>query len=249
MDSAATRPWIVSLQGFDGPLDLLLHLIKENQFDIFDIPIAAVTEQYLDYLDMMRVLNLEVAGEYLVMASELGLIKSRMLLPPAHDEEDCEQGPDPREELMRRLLEYRLFKEASLALAERDVLGRDTFTREAGEEPTQTVSPAAREIEKSDVWVLLGALRDILRRRGQRIDEPIELELEAYNIEEKMDEITDRLRRTGSLCFDELLPPRCSRFDIVVTFLAVLELVRTGVIEVVQTKPFSTIVLRFHHDG
>ena len=124
----------VLLDVFEGPLDLLLYLIKKNEVDIYDIPIAVITEQYLDYLDVMKALNLDVVGEFLVMASTLTAIKSRMLLPPSKDEEESGEEIDPRAELMEHLLEYQRYKEAAHQLKERELLEKDIFTRIQSEE-------------------------------------------------------------------------------------------------------------------
>ena len=121
----------IKLDIFEGPLDLLLYLIRKNEIDIYNIPIALITEQYLEYLDMMRSLNLDLAGEYLVLAATLIHIKSRLLLPPVEGEEEGEEGEDPRTELVQQLLEYQTFKEAALSLEDRPLLDRDVFTRGA----------------------------------------------------------------------------------------------------------------------
>ena len=121
----------IKLDIFEGPLDLLLYLIRKNEIDIYNIPIALITEQYLSYLDMMRSLNLDLAGEYLVLASTLIHIKSKMLLPPVEGDDEEEEGEDPRAELVQQLLEYQAFKEAALRLEDRPLLERDVFTRGA----------------------------------------------------------------------------------------------------------------------
>src|SRR5918996_2365413 len=147
----------VQLEIFEGPLDLLLHLIKKNQVSITDIPIAAITEQYLATLELMQSLNLDVAGEFLVMAATLIHIKSRMLLPAGDDEADEDEGVDPRDELVRRLLEYQRFKEAADQLERREILTRDVFVRSAA--PVEEVGPAGfRELS---VIELLAALQRV----------------------------------------------------------------------------------------
>ncbi len=129
----------IKLDIFEGPLDLLLYLIRKNEIDIYNIPIALITEQYLEYLDLMRSLNLDLAGEYLVLAATLIHIKSRMLLPPVEGDDEAEEGEDPRAELVQQLLEYQAFKEAALNLEERPLLERDVFTRGAPpEEPRRS---------------------------------------------------------------------------------------------------------------
>ena len=155
----------VKLDVFEGPLDLLLHLIKKNEVEIVDIPIATITEQYLAYLDMMRELNLDIAGEFLVMAATLTLIKSRMLLPPSEDEEDDEEA-DPRAELVQQLLEYQRYREAALALAERPLLHRDVFVREP-RRWTRRRTPAAGELPRLQ-GDGVGAARSLPRRPQAR---------------------------------------------------------------------------------
>jgi segregation and condensation protein A len=226
---------------FEGPLDLLLHLIKKNEMDIFDIPIALITEQYLEYLDLMRELDIEIAGDYLVVASELGLIKSRMLLPR---EESCEgkDEVDPREELVRRLLDYQRYKEASSLLEERVILGRDTFTR-LNPLPQGYGEESGGELERMDVWMLAVAVQGILRRKTVSNDKPVQLEMEPLTLEEKIEEINLVLRRRKRLFFEELIIHEPSRFNVVITFLAVLELIRRMIIGVFQELPFSRIEL------
>src|SRR5512135_2949259 len=153
----------VKLDVFEGPLDLLLHLIKRNEVEIVDIPIAGITEQYLAYLEMMRELNLDIAGEFLVMAATLTLIKSRMLLPPSEGDEEEEEA-DPRADLVRQLLDYQRYREAALELSERPLLHRDVFVRE----PFMDVDEVPEAVEpgrlKVTVWELLEAFRAVLKR-------------------------------------------------------------------------------------
>lgn len=243
MDSP-TNPCLVKIEAFEGPLDLLLHLIKKNEVDIYDIPIALITEQYCDYLDMMSVLNLDLVGEYLVVASELGLIKSRMLVPREMLEDETQEVEDPREELVRRLLEYQRFKDASTDLSARDMVGRDVFVRD-WEDPS-LMNGMNKQVAKGDVWLLIGAMRGVLQRAKEQEDSGIQFELELITIEEKIDEITRRLQNVNRVIFHELFSPGSTRFTIIVTFLAILELVKKTVISVVQDSPFSEIELSYN---
>src|SRR5262245_31354168 len=166
-------PYRVQLDVFEGPLDLLLHLIKKNEVEIVDIPIAIITEQYLAYLEVMHELSLDVAGEFLVMAATLTLIKSRMLLPPSEDED--EEEPDPRAALVQQLLEYQRYREAALALSERPLLNRDVFVREPLAESSESAgaSDQAAPLQVS-VWELLEAFRAVLKRaRPEAVHEVI----------------------------------------------------------------------------
>jgi len=153
------EPCLVKVQLFEGPLDLLLHLIKKNEVDIYDIPIAKITEQYIEYLEFMKVLNLQYAGEYLVIAAELSLIKSKMLLPKPVIEEEEE---NPRDELVRRLIEYQVYKDASIDLLGKDILGRDVFKREYIE--TSLEYDEEVELVPVDLWALIEAFREFYQR-------------------------------------------------------------------------------------
>jgi segregation and condensation protein A len=228
----------VQLENFEGPLDLLLHLIKKNEVSISDIPIATITEQFLATLELMQTLNLDVAGEFLVMAATLIHIKSRMLLPLSEGEaEDEEEGGDPRDELVRRLLEYQRFKEAASELEQRDVLTRDVFAR--GAAPSETPQPAPfRELS---VFELLTALRRVLERLPK--DEFHEVTLEKITVREKMTLLLDRLDAHGQVWFESLFSDARSRMEVVVTFLAMLELVKMRAIRILQESPQGPIAI------
>jgi len=218
-------------------LDLLLHLIKKNELSITDIPIATITEQYLSTLELMQGLNLDVAGEFLVMAATLIHIKSRMLLPPGEDEDEEEEEGDPREELIRRLLEYQQFKEAAEELERRELLSRDVFVRrsEAPEE-AETVG-----FESLSLFDLLSALRHVLERfPEERIHE---VTLDTISVREKMSFLLDELRRRGKVIFQSLFETATSRLEVVVTFLAMLELVKIRAIRVWQEERIGPVVI------
>jgi len=232
------RPTVtVKLARFEGPLDLLLHLIKRDEIDIYDIPIAHITQQYLAYIELMRALDLEIAGEFLVMAATLMRIKAKMLLPlPAVGEEEDEG--DPREELVQRLIEYRQFKEAAQTLKLKEGERRLLFERgmvpgedEAGPLP---LAPAT-----------LFDLLDALNRVMSRVSEPpvYEVQGELYDVEDKMSLIARTVAEQGSVSFTELLLKCRARSEMIVTFIALLELIKLGQVTVIQSQNFADIVL------
>jgi segregation and condensation protein A len=226
------------LEIFEGPLDLLLHLIKKNEVNISDIPIATITEQYLATLELMQTLNLDMAGEFLVMAATLIHIKSRTLLPESDAETDeDEEGGDAREELMKRLLEYQRFKEAADELGQRDVLTRDVFVRATA--PTEKPLPTAfRELS---VFELLTALRRVLERLPK--DEFHEVTLEKITVREKMTLVLERLRVDGQVMFESLFTDAGTRMAVIVTFLAMLELVKIRAIRIFQDRLDGPIII------
>jgi segregation and condensation protein A len=216
-------------------LDLLLHLIKKNEVSITDIPIATITEQYLATLEVMQTLNLDVAGEFLVMAATLIHIKSRMLLPATDAEEDEEEGADPRAELVRRLLEYQRFKDAADQLERREVLTRDVFVRSAA--PAEEIpAPGFREVS---IFELLTALKRVLDRLPK--DVVHEVLLEKITVREKMTLLLDHLRNHGKTLFESLFAEVKSRMEVVVTFLAMLELVKMRAIRIFQEEATGPI--------
>ncbi len=230
-----SQAYTVRLDMFEGPLDLLLHLIKKNKLNITDIPIALITEQYLETLKLMKVLNLEIAGEFLLMAATLLHIKSKMLLPASSEGEE-EEEVDPRAELIRRLLEYQKYKEASQELEKRPLLDRDVFTRAASQERED---PEEEKIEVN-LFELLEALRQVLERA--KIEAFHEVTLESVTVEEKIQEILSVLQREKrSMAFQTLFPEESSRRIIVITFLAILELVKIKAVRIFQGAPFETI--------
>ena len=228
----AGSAYAVKLPVFEGPLDLLLHLIRLNEVEITDIPIARVCEQYLEYLDLMRELNLDVAGEYLLMAATLAWIKSRMLLPPEPGEGDAEEV-DPRAELIARLLEYERFKEASEELAGRRWLGRDVFAAQGPE--LEPPPEGEREIE-AGLFDLVEAFRRALAAAPTR-GRAHEIETEPITVRERVIAVMRLLETRESVPFEDALadaPGPPSRALIVTTFLAVLELTRLAALRVFQ---------------
>ena len=225
----------VQVEIFEGPLDLLLHLIKKNEVSISDIPIATITEQYLATLEVIQAFNLDVAGEFLVMAATLIHIKSRMLLPLTDAEEDEEEGADPREELVRRLLEYQRFKDAADQLERREVLTRDVFVRSVA--PAEEVpAPGFREVS---VFELLTALKQVLDRLPK--DVVHEVMLDKITVREKMTLLLDHLHAQGKTLFESLFAEVKTRMEVVVTFLAMLELVKVRAIRIFQEEATGPI--------
>jgi segregation and condensation protein A len=230
----------VQLPVFEGPLDLLLHLIKKNEVEIVDIPIAAITEQYLAYLEMMRELNLDIAGEFLVMAATLTLIKSRMLLPPSEGGEEEEEA-DPRANLVRQLLEYQRYREAALALSERPLLHRDVFAREPLLD-VEGVEGADEPLRlKVTVWELLEAFRAVLKRA--RPEAVHEIVAEQMSLRHRVRTLLQTLGVARSIEFDSLFDEDVSRADIIVTFLALLELMKMGAVRATQEERYGRIVI------
>ncbi len=230
-----TRSYTVRLDMFEGPLDLLLHLIRKNEINVFDIPIALITEQYLQYLKMMKELNLDIAGDYLLMASTLLQIKSKMLLPVSSEEEE-EGEEDPRAELVRRLLEYQRYKEAATELERRPMKDRDFFVRSVPEDATEPLE----ERFEVNLFELLEAFRQVLAR--VKSESVHEVQLEPITVEEKIEQILSLLQKEKrSIAFHHLFPENVTRPVVVVTFLAILELVKTKLVRVFQMAPFDTI--------
>jgi segregation and condensation protein A len=231
----------VALPNFEGPLDLLLHLIKEHELDIFDIPIALVTEKYLEYLAMMREVNLEIAGEFLVMAASLAHIKSRLLLPVPEPQGEAEpEGQlDPRAELVRRLLEYQKYREAGASLASRSILNRDVFVRRA-REPRAPQPDDDLGLVEIDVFRLIQALESALQRVGPELRH--EIVRERVRISDAIHAIIDRLQREGTVSFLSLVQNR-ERNEIVATFLAILEMCKLKLIRLTQDGAGGEILL------
>ena len=230
----------VKLEVFEGPLDLLLYLIKKEEVDIYDIPIERITTQYMEYLSLMQLLNLEVAGEFLVMAATLMYIKSRMLLPADQQvtAADEEEGEDPRWELIRQLVEYKKFKDAAQQLSRREEEQANLFPRRTGD----TEPGADQEIPLAEVSIfdLINAFHEVLKRTSSREDfrEIIE---EAFTVSDKIEEILYTMRDRLDILFSELFAAAASRAEVVVTFLALLELIRLKRLKVRKEQSFGEI--------
>ncbi|HUF24718.1 MAG TPA: segregation/condensation protein A [Vicinamibacterales bacterium] len=227
----------VRLANFEGPLDLLLHLIKQHELDIYDIPIAIVTKQYLDYVNVMQELDLDIAGEFLVMAATLIHIKSRMLLPrPDPRQEDPEE--DPREALVRRLLEHQKFKAAAELLHEKETLRSAQWTRPDERVADAAGEPVEPEIEV-DLFSLMSAFRQVLERAKQRPQMP--LPAEHIPIETRIEQLLARLSVTEACGFEDLFEDVHSKAGMIVTFLALLEMIRLKLVRVFQGGAFGEI--------
>jgi segregation and condensation protein A len=237
-----SEPYGVRLEVFEGPLDLLLYLIRKNEIDIYDIPVAEITRQYMEYVEVIQELNLEQAGDFLLMAATLMKIKSQMLLPRQEGEE--EEG-DPREELVRRLLEYQQYKEAAGWLGEQEAACRDIFYRGAFQDPlwgVQRESDGLRQVALFDLMAAFKqALESALRVTYHRIEE-VEV-----SVEERIAFVAETLEKRGQVLFFDLVSGT-PRLVIVATFLAILELLKQGRILIRQTQPYEEIWLYWRED-
>jgi segregation and condensation protein A len=223
----------VFLEAFEGPLDLLLYLIKRQNLDILDIPIAAITEQYMEYIALMKDLRLELAAEYLVMAAMLAEIKSRMLLPRPREDEENEE--DPRAELIRRLQEYERFKKAAQDIDEMPRMERDYFQTEIAV-PDKHID---RPLPDVDLKELIVAFHDVLRRADMFSSHHIQRE--ALSVRERMSSILERIKTDRFIEFTELFTIEEGRMGVVVSFMAVLELIKETLLELVQADPYGPI--------
>jgi segregation and condensation protein A len=226
-------PYKVKLEAFEGPLDLLLHLIKKEELDIYDIPIARVTRQYLEYMELMRMLDLDIAGEFLVLASDLMRIKARMLLPKP---EEMEEEGDPRAELVRRLLEYRKYKEVAADLKGREGERLGIYTR--GWTPEVTDEPIV-EMQETSIFQLLDVMRTVMFRFGQ--EDVHKVAREEIKVEEKMEELKSALASVDGVAFRSFVDSCDSKLEVLVVFIALLELIRLGLVMVYQKTQFGEI--------
>ena len=227
----------IRLLNFEGPLDLLLHLIKKHELNIYDIPITLVTQQYLEYLDLMQEMNLEVAGEFLVMAATLIHIKSRTLLPrPDPTQDDPEE--DPREALVRRLLEHQRFKAAAELLHEKEIQRSAMWHRPDGR-VAEVVGEAPEPEVEVDLYSLMAAFRQVLERARAR--PKVILPAEQMPIETRIEQLLARLSETDACGFEDLFADVQTRAGMIVTFLALLEMIRLKVIRVFQGGSFGEI--------
>jgi segregation and condensation protein A len=227
----------VFLEAFEGPLDLLLYLIRRQNLDILDIPIAEITRQYMRYIELMRELQLELAGEYLLMAATLAEIKSRMLLPRPQSESG-DDGLDPRAELVRRLQEYERFKQAAADIETLPRVDRDTFPAsvELGERRVVRLLP---EVTLQEMLV---ALKDVLERADMFAHHHVSRE--RLSVRQRMSDVLGALRSQAFVEFTRLFRPEEGRMGVTVTFSAILELLREGLLEIVQAEPFAPIHVR-----
>ena len=223
---------------FEGPLDLLLHLIKEQKMDIYDIRIAEITKQYLSYLDLLSELNLEMVGEYLVMAAELAKIKSKTLLPIPETEEDVltAAGEDPRAELMRRLLEYQRYKEAAFELRQKEYDQQQLFSR-TGEVVLENSEEEL--LIEANVFDLLTAFQKVLKEKSFKKN--YEIKVTTLSVSDRISGILEILNASESVTFDSLFTSLNTKQEVIVTFLAILELMRMQLIRSQQVRQFDVI--------
>jgi len=226
----------VFLEAFEGPLDLLLYLIRRQNLDILDIPIADITEQYMGYIAMLDDRQFELAAEYLVMAAILAEIKSRMLLPKLHSDDEDED--DPRAELVRRLQEYERFKQAAENLDDLPREGRDFVVAEA----FMTERHVVQIPPEVDLGDMLDALRDVLSRA--ELFSHHQIQSEPLSVRERMTSIIDLLRKNPYMEFQFFFKPEEGRMGVVVTFLALMELIRERIVDMVQHEPFGQIYVK-----
>jgi len=224
----------VILEAFEGPLDLLLYLIRKENLDILDIPIADITRQYVEYIELMQVMQLELAGEYLVMSAMLAEIKSRMLLPRPPSAEEGEED-DPRAELVRRLQEYERYKQAAEDIDALPQLGRDVFQAHA-DGPDHRPVRLPPEVDLKD---LIAAFQQVMQRASMYAHHHVQME--SLSVRERMSSILGRVSASGFTAFSDLFTLEEGRMGVVVSFLAVLELVKESLIELTQSEPFAPI--------
>ena len=221
---------------FEGPMDLLVHLIKKNEVDIYDIPIAMVTEQYLTYLEWLKSMNIDFAGDFLVMAATLTHIKSRMLLPTVSDEDDDE---DPRMEIARPLAEYLQLKSAAEELSRRALLGEDTFVRQPAE--VRDLVPRDEEFIKIGLFELIDAFQQILKNISA--EERLELTSDSISVKDRITELVDLFEEKKSLTFNELFECAPTKSYVIITFLAILEMVKLCLVRLAQHSQTGLIRL------
>lgn len=234
------QPYQVRLEIFEGPLDLLLYLIRQEELDIYDIPIARITQQYLEYIEIMKALDIELAGEFLVMAATLLKIKSKLLLP--HHVEIEGEMEDPRKDLVRQLLEYKKFKEAASRLEDREEVQRLMFPRPKGAIEKQEQADAEPPVPEVGLYELLSAFRQVV----ERIDKVRLYEIvgEDITIEDRIDFILKQVMENEQMNFSQLFAGEQRKLVIVVTFFALLELIRLGRVRVLQDALFGEIIIR-----
>jgi len=232
---------------FEGPFDLLFHLIDKNEVDIYDIPIAKITQQYLEYIHTMQQLDLDMASEFLVMAANLLSIKAKMLLPKPPKEENPEDedlGIDPRDELVQRLLEYRKFKMVADHLKEKEQVQGHIYTRPNEEEMYMHLFEEENPLDGVSIFDLLDALKDVLDRVDEQVPTAKEIPREEVSIRDKMREVLRRMVfHPNGLAFRELFLRSTSRVEVVVTFLAVLELIKLRKVNIHQSRLFGDIMI------
>jgi segregation and condensation protein A len=237
----------VVLETFEGPFDLLFHLIEKNEVDIYDIPIAQITDQYIDYLETMKVLDLEITSEFLVMAATLLEIKSKMLLPDKNKGEQLEiEEEDPRQELIRRLIEYKKYKDAAESLKIKEEIQSKVFFKPQEELEQFSYKEEQLVLEGIKLIDLVSAFNKVIKKKNLDVKEKIdikEIKRDEITIEESMEKIKRQINVRKEVKFDELFEEDKTRTSIVITFLAILELIKLKVITLKQEKNFGDIII------
>jgi segregation and condensation protein A len=235
---SAVDPYKVELDVFEGPLDLLLYLIKQDELDIYDIPIVRITNQYMQYMEVMKMLDLNIAGEFIVMAATLMMIKSRMLLP-VEERPELEDEEDPRWDLVRQLVEYKKFKDAASHLGELELRQENMFSRSG--EGIQLGPEPDIALEDVSIFDLITAFNEALRKAPR--EELREIFAEKFTVAEKIDHIMGLMRDRGKASLSRLLAGMTHRYEMVCTFLAILELIRLKQVRARQSDHFGDIDL------
>jgi segregation and condensation protein A len=236
--SARSEDYRVNLEVFEGPLDLLVHLIRKNDLDVYDIPIAFLLEEYMRYLDTIKELNIDMAGDFLLMAAELAHIKSRLLLPEEQAGDAEDEGDDPRADLVKRLLEYQRYKDASERIAERAMLGRDVFVPQAPER----LEPSGEGPIEADMFELVDAFSQILKRIPQQ--EFHDVAVDRISVNDRIYQVLAALKGGTAITLESLLPAAPIRYDVVITFIALLEMCRLRMIRLYQTASLGPLHLQ-----
>ncbi len=237
-DTQGTEGYRVNIKVYEGPMDLLIYLIKKNEMDIYDVSISEITDQYLTYMGLMFLLNLDLAGEFLVMAAQLLEIKSRMLLPPA--EEGAEEGPSPEADLIQKLLEYRKFRDAAQYLVQRDLLNRDVFARKFVPEEVKTLEGEDAVVE-ANLFDLLTAFKEVMERSSFKgVHEVVR---ENVSVVDRINDILGLISSAEKITFASLFPEAARKVYKIVTFLSILELIRLKLVKALQQEPFGEIWL------
>jgi segregation and condensation protein A len=212
---------------FEGPMDLLVHLIIKNEVDIYDIPIALITKQYLEYIHWLKSMNIELAGDFVVMAATLTQVKSKMLLPATEDDEEQE---DPSQEITRPLMEYLQLKSAADDLAARTLLGKDTFTK--GHDDEDYFIDQGEDMIKIGLFELIDAFQKFLKNISS--DHLVDLTADSISVKDRISEIVDIFEKQNSITFNELFSLKSDKSDVIVTFLAILEMVKLNLVRMAQ---------------
>lgn len=236
-----TDNYKVALEVFEGPLDLLLYLIKKEEIDIYDIPIEKITRSYMEYIELMKMLDIDIAGEFLVMAATLMYIKSRMLLPEDDRPVLEEEEDDPRFDLVRQLIEYKKFKEAAEKLRDKEYEQANVFTRITGKETAPSLEEGEKPLDVN-IFDLISAFSDVLKR----VDEISLRQMfdDRFTVADKIMYLSERLAREKTVKFTDLFSEATTRPEIIVTFLALLELIRLKQAYAMQEEPFGDILVK-----